>query len=160
VLLERSERKGLFLEAVIRECGWERRVRVDATDAERYKPGEGTGGIIAGKGMSAADITNRGDHTEEPHPLPEAASGAALPRPEETGFDQVISRATLAPARLLELAAEWVKPGGFVFLLAGDEPLAKNVRGRRSMSGPFTPVAQERIPGRRSSYLHVFQSRE
>jgi len=162
VLLERSERKGLFLEAVVQECGWAARVAVDATDAERYRPGrmateESPRRAGRPAETSAADIGTRADLEDDQSSPPGQTSGGPERGLDGPGFDYVISRATLAPRRLLELAGGWVKPGGHVLLLAGEGRLEHDVRGRRSVSHELSAVAHERIPGRKSSYLHVFQ---
>jgi len=74
---------------------------------------------------------------------------------EAPGFDYVVSRATLAPERYLELASRWVRPGGRVFLFASDV-------GRRFVAGEgasaLTRLERLRIPGRRTSFLYVFDA--
>jgi 16S rRNA G527 N7-methylase RsmG len=232
VLLERSERKGLFLDAVVRECGWAERVIVDPSDAESYQPGRAAEGLSRTRPlpMSAADVgeesarnrmsaadsgisagveqgpsivasgakkgarialnarrsTGRSDmsaadkasdgtsagalaarktarSSKTSGSTVPASSGVALPQPDGL-FDYVLSRATLAPDRFLDLAAKWVRPGGRVLLFAGDiDPLgprgeSSQAKGTARGSSRLRLLIQERIPGRRASFLHVFEA--
>ena len=111
-LVERSEKKSLFLEAVLREGGG-RRSRV-----------------------LTRDLAARSDPDDEP-------------------FDYVVSRATLAPARYLEIASTWARPGGRVFLYAGEA--AEGASADKAAHG-LEILSRDPIRGRRDSYLFVLQA--
>jgi 16S rRNA G527 N7-methylase RsmG len=208
VLLERSERKGLFLDAVVREARWGGRVEIDPTDAEKYEPGSSPSPPPGHRGktgrkpgpMSAADtrVGDKGEQmsaadnwkrevlhggggevrdpaaqavtspAESPHWAPGLSAGPdrggqadSAPQSLVQGaaenplFEYVGSRATLSPERYLELASRWVRPGGRVFLFASDV-------GRRFVAGEgacaFTRLERLRIPGRRASFLYIFDA--
>ena len=119
-LVERSERKSLFLDAVLRSA---RRsgVRIETREATRR-----------------------------------IASMNEDPTSDDRPFDHVISRATLPPARYLEIAASWVRsPDGRVFVYGGAE--VESLAGQRDLHG-LGLLHVELIPGRRDSFLYVLAS--
>jgi 16S rRNA G527 N7-methylase RsmG len=227
VLLERSERKGLFLDAAVRELGWTGRVVIDATDAEAFAPSS-PGGIerdsIRPGTQSAADMkkgpevpraiseadssiaqrTTEDDwreraanvrdgeqatkaiHKKSAADIIESSGGLGFARPDcGRPFDYIVSRATLAPERFLDLASRWIRPGGRVLVFAGEFPDGRSrpSRGARhkasttgsgtgveerkesdagrrpegAASSPLRLVRREPLRGRRASYLYIFE---
>lgn len=182
VLLERSERKGLFLDAVIREAGWMERIRVDTTDAEAYVPGyekvEETPGWVeprsaADKGRKAGkSAAARRSRSGWPDGEVEAGTMSAADDSRKRLFDFVVTRATLPPDLFLRLATRWILPSGRVFLFAGDLSTGLTHDQSHAASGdqpvdspagidpkkaPLQRIVSEQIRGRRASFLHVFR---
>jgi len=92
VLMERSERKAMFLDAVVRECAM-CRVSVEAKPLD-VRPQR--------HDLQGACQLEKTQHDED-----------------SLLFGYVISRATLPPASFLEVAANLARIGGHVFLYAG-----------------------------------------
>lgn len=140
-LVERSDRKALFLDAVVREAG------------------------LGGVEIAVTDLGPRAP-----------AGSSKLERPLSGPFDYVISRATLPPRQLLALSMSWARPGGRIFIFGGAalevadsarpggslrsghqaEPRPVN-RGEDHPVAGVRRLAREAIPGRKSSFLWVFQ---
>lgn len=169
-LVERSEKTALFLDAVVREIGMGG-VEIAVEDlgpAGKHghaSPGRDASVIDARRHASGSvkgpDSARRA--TCEGSPVISSIRDGGL-QPATDSFDYVISRATLAPEKLIGVARSWVRPGGRIFvygsseLTQGGDPGIKGGEGRESPSEGLRTVARERIPGRKASFLWVLDS--
>jgi 16S rRNA (guanine527-N7)-methyltransferase len=128
VLLERSEKKSLFLEAAIREMGLAN-ASVRCVDARK---------LVTPARRAAGAVRER-------------SPGAIGGEP----FTHVISRATLHPEEYLVLAASLVARAGRVHLFGGAD--AEDEAARLAPDLGLRPVASQAIPGRRDSSLIVLE---
>ena len=115
LLVERSARKALFLDALVREA------------------------VLSDVRVGTRDLGPRDEAELEPF------------------FDYVISRATLPPRHYLPLAASWVRPGGRVFLYAGEA--ARGLLERGACGSELRLLAASPIEGRADSCLLVLEAR-